>query len=74
MLTEAPADEGRMLTRKEVRSRLGIGKDKYLDLVRTGELAAIRTGTAPNSPYRVSEAALADFIERNRVRPAEVAS
>lgn len=56
-----------MLKRSEVLKRLGIGKDKYLELVRTGELTAIRTGDAPNSPYRVTEESLAAYIERRKV-------
>lgn len=74
MLTEAQADGAQMLARRHVRKRLGIGKDKFLELVRTGQLAAIRAGDAPNSPYLVSEADLRDFIERNRVKPVPAAS
>jgi hypothetical protein len=74
MLTGAQADGPQMLRRSQVRKRLGIGKDKFLELVNTGQLAAIRAGDAPNSPFLVSEEALADFIERNRVKPADMAS
>lgn len=59
-----------MLTGAQVRERLGIGKEKFLELVKTGELAAIKLGTAQNAPYRISEEALDDFIERSRVIPA----
>ena len=58
-----------MLTRRHVCKRLGIGKNEFIRLVRTGELRAIRTGSAPNSPYRVSEDALDDYIERKTVQP-----
>jgi len=58
-----------MLTRSEVRRRLGISKNEYLRLVRSGELPAIRTNSARNSPYRVSEESLAEFIERQTVKP-----
>jgi excisionase family DNA binding protein len=58
-----------MLTRSVVCARLGIGKDEFLRLVRTGELRAIRTGKAPNSPYKVSEEALAEYIESVTVQP-----
>ena len=58
-----------MLTNSQVRKRLGIGRAEFLRLVRTGELPAIRIGTAPNSPFRVSEEDLADFIERKTVQP-----
>jgi excisionase family DNA binding protein len=60
-----------MLTGAQVRERLGIGKEKFLELVKTGELAAIKLGSAPNAPYRISEEALDDFIERSRVVPRE---
>jgi excisionase family DNA binding protein len=63
-----------MLTRAKVRQRLGISKAEFLRLVRTGELTAIRTGDAPNSPYRISEESLADFIERRTVVPVRDAS
>lgn len=60
-----------MLKRAEVRRRLGIGKEKYLELVRTGQLEAIKAGDAPNSPYLVTEESLAAFIDRNRVIPRQ---
>lgn len=56
-----------MLTRSDVCKRLRIGKNRFHELIKSGELAAIRTGTAPNSPYKVSEEALAEYIERSRV-------
>lgn len=58
-----------MLTRSEVCKRLGIGKNEFIRLVRTGELPAIQIGTAPNSPYKVSEEALAEFIASKAVQP-----
>jgi excisionase family DNA binding protein len=74
MLTEAQADGPRMLRRREVRRRLGIGKEKFLELVNTGQLPAIRAGGAPNSPFLISETDLQDFIDRNRVKPVQAAS
>jgi len=63
-----------VLKRSEVCKRLGIGKDEFVRLARTGELPAIRTGDAPNSPYRVSERDLEEYIERRRVVPTGAAS
>jgi excisionase family DNA binding protein len=63
-----------MLTRSQVCQRLGIGKNRFHELVKSGELRAIRTGSAPNSAYKVSEDALAEYIERSTVKPAVVAS
>jgi excisionase family DNA binding protein len=61
-----------MLTSAEVRKRLGIGRDKLRELIQTGELEAIKTGDAVNAPYRVSEEALAAYIESRKVRPEAV--
>lgn len=58
-----------MLTSTEVRQRLGIGREKLSKLIQSGELEAIKTGDAVNSPYRISEEALAAFIERRKYRP-----
>lgn len=64
-----------MLTRSQVCKELRIGKIKFLELVKSGELEAIRTGDAQNSPYKVTEEALADYLRRVKVRPqTEVAS
>jgi excisionase family DNA binding protein len=63
-----------MLTRSQVCARLRIGKNRFHELVKTGELAAIRTGSAPNSPYKVTEEALAEYIERSAVKPVVRAS
>ena len=63
-----------MLTGAQVRERLGIGREKFLELVKTGELAAIKLGTAQNAPYRIDEADLADYIERSRVVPRQEAA
>ena len=60
-----------MLTTSQVRERLGIGESKIAELIRTGQLRAVKLGTAPNASYRISEEALAEFIERNTVKPAE---
>ena len=63
-----------MLTRQDVCKRLGIGQNRFYELVRSGELSAFRTDTKRNSPYKVSEEALADYIERNRVVPRQEAA
>lgn len=63
-----------MLTRSQVCKRLGIGKNEFVRLARTGELPAIRIGSAPNSPYRVSEQSLAEYIERRKVVPEREAA
>lgn len=60
-----------MLTATQVRQRLGIGRDKLRELIQSGQLTAIRLGDSPNAEYRISEEALADFIRRQTVRPAQ---
>lgn len=56
-----------MLTAAEVCEQLRIGRDKFRELVTSGRLAAIKTGDAPNSPYKVSPEALADYVARQAV-------
>lgn len=63
-----------MLTATQVRQRLGVGRAKVSELIQTGELEAVKIGDAPNSPYRISEEALAAYIERRKVVPAAAAS
>lgn len=63
-----------MLKSAQVRAELGIGRDKLRELIHTGELDAIRTGDAPNSPYRITEESFAAYKERHRVVPAAAAS
>jgi excisionase family DNA binding protein len=63
-----------MLTGAQVRERLAIGKTKFRDLIQTGELPAIKIGTAANAAYRISEEDLAAFIDRQTVKPIGIAS
>lgn len=63
-----------MLTRREACERLKIGRDKLAQLIRDGELEAIKTGDARNSELRIIEASIDAYIERRRVVPAEQAS
>jgi excisionase family DNA binding protein len=60
-----------LLTATQVRERLGISESKLSELIRTGEIRAMRLGTGPKKQYRITEEALAEFIERNTVRPAQ---
>ena len=64
----------KLLTSTQVRERLGIGESKLSELIRTGQIKAVKLGAARNAPYRISEEALAEFIERNTVKPTEAAS
>ena len=61
-----------MLTAEQVRERLGISQRTLFRLIRSGQLTAIKTGPGKNARIRVSEEALADFIEQRRVRPQAV--
>jgi excisionase family DNA binding protein len=63
-----------LLTSAETRARLGISRKKLEELIRDGEIEAIKTGGAPNSHFRISEESLAAYIERRRVVPAGTAS
>lgn len=63
-----------MLTSAQVRAELRIGRDKLRELIQGGELEAIQTGDAPNSPYRITEESLAAYLERRKVVPAAAVS
>lgn len=63
-----------MLTSAQVRAELSIGRDKLRELIQAGELDAIQTGDKHSSPYRISEASVAAYIERHKVEPVTAAS
>ena len=62
-----------MLTFAEVCDELRMSPKTVRKFIVSGQLVAFKAGTAQTSPYRITEEALADFIERNTVRPAEAA-
>lgn len=63
-----------MLTFAEVCGELRLDKKTVRKLIVSGELEAIKTGDAANAPYRISEGALAEYIERRKVVPVQAAS
>jgi excisionase family DNA binding protein len=63
-----------LLTSAEARERLGISRFTLEALIRSGEIEAIKTGSAPNSHFRISEESIAAYIERRRVVPAGASS
>jgi excisionase family DNA binding protein len=63
-----------MLTATQVQKRLGISRETFRKLVNTGQLRAFKVGPEVSGHWRVSEEALAEFIERQTVKPAGVAS
>lgn len=60
-----------LLTSAQARARLQIGRDKLRELISEGELTAIKHGDAPNSPYRITEESIADYVERRTVQAAQ---
>ena len=56
------------LTGPEARKQLGISREKFRQLVRSGELAAHKVSTGPKSHYRVSPEAIKDYLDRQAVR------
>lgn len=57
-----------LLTPAEVCERLGISERSLKSLLRSGAIRAAKIGSAPNSPWRISEEAIADYIERQTVQ------
>lgn len=59
----------KLLTSAQARERIGVSRERLRQLILSGELEAIKTGDAANSHYRISEDAIADYIERHKVVP-----
>lgn len=53
-----------MLTIKEVAARLRLNPETVRLRIVAGDLAAVKTGPGKTSRYRISEEALAEFMER----------
>lgn len=60
------------LTLDTVSEQLGCSYHTVLTLIRNGDLAAIDIGSGRRPRYRVSAAALADFVGRRSVSGADV--
>jgi excisionase family DNA binding protein len=56
-----------MLILKEVAATLRISEEAARQLVKSGAIKAMKTGSGLTSPWRISEEALADYIERQTV-------
>jgi excisionase family DNA binding protein len=63
-----------LLTSAEARERIGISRAKLEALIREGEIEAIKTGSAPNSHYRIPEDAVTAYLESHKVVPAGAVS
>lgn len=55
---------GRLLKVREVAARLGLGQTAVWELVARGEISSVKLGGARNSPRRVSERALDEYIDK----------
>ena len=58
------------LSAVEARARLRISRETFRKLVLSGDLKASKVGPFRNSPYRVSEDDLAEYMDRQAVRTA----
>jgi excisionase family DNA binding protein len=57
-----------MLTAAQVCEQLGISRETLRKLINDGEIAAMKAGPRnPRGHWRISEAALDDYIKRNTV-------
>ena len=66
-----------MLTLNEVCERLRMSRKTAIKLIVSGELEACRVGSkgiGGAGEYRITEEALADYIERRKVVPVAAAS
>jgi excisionase family DNA binding protein len=58
------------LTSGDVQARLGISRETVEKLIRSGDLRAVKIGPHRNSPYRIAESDLQEYLDRQAVRPA----
>ena len=56
------------LSVRDVCERLNCSRFTVVDLIKGGELAAIK-GSGRTSPYKIEQSDLDDYIERSRVIP-----
>jgi excisionase family DNA binding protein len=72
----SPPIEPKKLTPPQLARRLGVGTDKVLNWIRTGELRAINGATKPNGRprYLVDIEDLEAFENRRAVTPRRVAA
>jgi excisionase family DNA binding protein len=59
-----------MLTLKEVADRLRLSEEGARALVKSGDLKAMKAGPGLTSPWRITEEALAEYIERQTAKAA----
>lgn len=53
-----------MLTAAQACERIGVSRDTLRKLIKTGQLKAMKTGPEPHAHWRISEEAIADYIEQ----------
>ena len=56
------------LSSAEVRARLNISRETLEKLIRAGDLKASKVGPHKTSPYRIAEADLNDYLDRQAVQ------
>ena len=56
------------LSAVEARARLGVSRETFRKLVKSGDLKASKVGPFSNSPYRVKEADLDAYMDRQAAR------
>ena len=59
-----------MLTLKEAADRLRLSPEGLRLLIKSGDLRAMKVGSGLTSPWRITEEALADYIEQQTTKAA----
>lgn len=58
------------LSRAEACERLNVSRETLRQLIKTGALKAHKIGNGRNSPYRISEDAIREYVERQTAKAA----
>ena len=64
----------KLLTLEEASEMLRLDKRTVRRIIRSGALPAMKAGVSANSPYRISEKALLDYIQRESRKAAKAAT
>ena len=71
METRRNAEENPVyLTSEEACRRLRLSRDTLHKLIKSGALAAHKTSAGRTAPYRISEAAIAEYLKRQTAEAA----
>ena len=59
------------LSAPEACEHLRISRETLTNLIKSGQLTAMKTGPSPKSRWRISVDSINEYIERNTIKPVD---